>query len=175
MDFGDSLMHLSRLEMNRPVSNKLSVLGGIHQKLKALHERQARQDIHHLAATIDEYIRIIATMKLVMATRGRAYTNWQTCESSLSKKRETLERTRITSKLRTDKITMLEKEVEEASVMSTEAKKVFDDVSATLKAELERFDKEKVVDFVAAVRAFLEGLAVTQREVGYIIFFSYSS
>lgn len=46
-----------------------------------------------------------------------------------------------------------------------DAKHDFDDVSKLTKAEMARFDKEKVDDFKKAVEEHADGMAMRQREV----------
>lgn len=41
----------------------------------------------------------------------------------------------------------------------------FANVSIRLRQELQRFDREKVVDLTASLHAFLESLLVTQKEI----------
>jgi hypothetical protein len=45
----------------------------------------------------------------------------------------------------------------------------FEDISKLIKAELDRFDKEKVEDFKNSVEAFLESMVQTQKEVSKIL------
>lgn len=49
-----------------------------------------------------------------------------------------------------------------------DAKSDFEDVSKLTKAEMARFDKEKVDDFKRAVEEYVEGLARRQREVVHL-------
>lgn len=46
-----------------------------------------------------------------------------------------------------------------------DAKSDFDDVSKLTKAEMARFDKEKVDDFKKAIEDYADGMAARQREV----------
>lgn len=46
-----------------------------------------------------------------------------------------------------------------------DAHRDFDDVSKLTKAEMSRFDKEKVEDFKKAVEDYAEGMVLRQREV----------
>lgn len=48
-----------------------------------------------------------------------------------------------------------------------DAKQDFEDVSKLTKAEMARFDKEKVEDFKKAVAAYADGLVMRQREVRF--------
>lgn len=100
-----------------------------------------------------------------MITRLKSYSTWQTLDRDLSKKRDSLDKLRLGNRLRTDKISALEKDVEETESGVGEARQLYDRITKTLKIEFERFDREKVGDFTMAVRALLNGLMETQRDV----------
>lgn len=53
----------------------------------------------------------------------------------------------------------------QAERKTLDAKQDFEDVSKLTKAELARFDKEKIEDFKKAVEAYVDGLVLRQREV----------
>jgi hypothetical protein len=53
-------------------------------------------------------------------------------------------------------------------------KQVYDDVTALLRIELDRYDKEKIVDFTFAMQGFLRSLVETQKEVRSPSSFIYS-
>lgn len=46
-----------------------------------------------------------------------------------------------------------------------DCKHEYDDISKLVKAELDRFDKEKVEDFKISIEMFLESIIKTQKEV----------
>ncbi|KAK4700994.1 hypothetical protein P7C70_g5249, partial [Phenoliferia sp. Uapishka_3] len=49
-----------------------------------------------------------------------------------------------------------------------DSKQDFEDVSKLTKAEMARFDKEKVEDFKKAVEEYADGLVLRQREVVFL-------
>lgn len=49
-----------------------------------------------------------------------------------------------------------------------DAKQDFEDVSKLTRAEMARFDKEKVEDFKKAIEDYADGMAMRQREVNGI-------
>ena len=67
-DFGDNIINLANLEVNKPLSFNLIILGNIHKKLQDLHEKQAKLDIESLATTVDEYIRVVGSIKVFLST-----------------------------------------------------------------------------------------------------------
>lgn len=49
-----------------------------------------------------------------------------------------------------------------------DAKQDFEDVSKLTRAEMARFDKEKVEDFKKAIEDYADGMAMRQREVSHV-------
>lgn len=58
----------------------------------------------------------------------------------------------------------------QAERKTLDAKQDFEDVSKLTKAEMARFDKEKVEDFKKAVEDYVEGMLLRQREVRSFLF-----
>ncbi|KAJ3081800.1 Vacuolar protein sorting-associated protein 5 [Quaeritorhiza haematococci] len=165
LEFGESVLSLANIEVDRPLSRNLTVLGNIHKKVKELHEKQAKYDFNFLAATIDEYIRLIGSIKVAFSAREKAFQTWQTAETSLAKKRDALLRLKAASKTRSDKIASVGAEIEECERAVSSTKKEFDDISEVLRSELDRVDREKVADFARAMKGFLGALMESQREI----------
>lgn len=63
-EFGESMFPLASAELNHNLSTHLKVLGEIQKKMKQVHEEQAQYDIITLENTIDEYIRIIGSIRV---------------------------------------------------------------------------------------------------------------
>jgi sorting nexin-1/2 len=62
---------LASAELNRNLSTHLMILGEIQKKMKDLHEQQAQYDIITLENTIDEYIRIIGSIRVMYHSGSR--------------------------------------------------------------------------------------------------------
>jgi sorting nexin-1/2 len=56
----------------------------------------------------------------------------------------------------------------QAERRSNDAKRDFEDVGKLVKAEMARFDKEKVEDFKKAVEDYADGMVLRQRSVNSI-------
>jgi sorting nexin-1/2 len=57
-------------------------------------------------------------------------------------------------------------EVADAERKVHQARLLFEDMGRLMRAELDRFEKEKVEDFKSGVETFLEGAVEAQKEVG---------
>ncbi|TPX36655.1 hypothetical protein SmJEL517_g01340 [Synchytrium microbalum] len=163
-EFGESMLALAQIEVNKPLAFHLTTLGDIHKRLREVHERQAKLDMQSLVATTDEYIRIIASMKKAFEARVKSYQVWQQLDANLTKKLEALEKMK-TAKGRQDKRTQLGTEIDEAEKGVDQAKRDFEEISKLLRSELARFDVEKVADFTDCMRQFLKDFTDTQDEI----------
>ncbi|GBB90525.1 hypothetical protein RclHR1_01750024 [Rhizophagus clarus] len=162
VDFGNSLLSLAGAELNKSLASNLKILGNIQQKIKELHEKQARQDVLTLENTVGEYIRIIASIKVAFNSRAKVYQTWQNSISDLQKKKANYERSKSQGRFDQDKMLT---QIAEAEHKVEDCKSEFEDVSKLIKNELDRFDKEKVEDFKNSVEAFLESMVQTQKEI----------
>ncbi|CAG8597622.1 3663_t:CDS:10, partial [Cetraspora pellucida] len=156
VDFGDSILSLANTEINKPLANNLMTLGNLQRNIKELHEKQAQQDVINLENTIDEYIRLIGSIKI--------YQTWQNAIYDLQKKKTNYERLKVQGKIGQDKLSIMLSQIAESEHRVEDCKHEFEDVSKLIKAELDRFDKEKVEDFKNSVEAFLESMVKTQKE-----------
>ncbi|CAG8748896.1 8123_t:CDS:2, partial [Racocetra fulgida] len=92
------------------------------------------------------------------------YQTWQNAVYDLQKKKATYERLKIQGKMNQDKLSIMLAQIAESEHRVEDCKHEFEDVSKLIKAELDRFDKEKVEDFKNSVEAFLESMVQTQKE-----------
>lgn len=169
-DFASSLSALATVELSRDLSSPLESLSDLQIRIKELHDRQAQQDVLTLGITIDEYIRLISSIKLAFQQRQKAFHTWHAAESEFAKKRQTMEKLQRQGKSQQDRISHLGAEVAEAEKKVNQARVVFEEVGRLLKNELDRFEKEKVEDFKSGVETFLESSVEAQKEVSLHIF-----
>ncbi|KAI8067607.1 Vps5 C terminal like-domain-containing protein [Gongronella butleri] len=165
LDFGDSMFPLASAELNRNLSIHLTVLGNIQKELKDLHEEQARHDILTLEHTIDEYIRIIGSIRLSFNARMRAYQAYQQTDVEWQKKVVIHDKLKAQQKVKPEKITAAAQEMEEMKQKADDAQREVEDISRLIRGELDRFDQEKVEDFRASVEAFLQRMIEHQKKV----------
>ncbi|KAG0173501.1 Vacuolar protein sorting-associated protein 5 [Apophysomyces sp. BC1021] len=169
-DFGETMFPLASAELNRNLSTHLTLLSDVQKKLKELHEEQARYDILTLEHTIDEYIRIIGSIRrrrvqLAFGARMKAYQTFQQAESELQKRRAFCERLKAQSRGKNDKLTTVHQEINEMTLRVDDLQKEYEDISQLIRNELDRFDKEKVEDFRDSVEQFLCSMVEHQKQV----------
>jgi sorting nexin-1/2 len=64
-----------------------------------------------LEHTIDEYIRLIGSIKVAFNSRAKAYQIYQTAASDLAKKKAAYEKLKVQPKTRQDKLSQSEQEI----------------------------------------------------------------
>ncbi|GAA5815864.1 hypothetical protein MFLAVUS_009381 [Mucor flavus] len=164
-DFGESMFPLASAELNRTLSTHLMVLGEIQKKMKELHEQQAQYDIITLENTIDEYIRIIGSIRIAFNARVKVYQAYQQADSELQKKNVLFEKFKIQQKNKPEKLVSWQQEINEIKSRVEELQQEFQDISKLIKNELDRFDKEKVEDFRDSVEQFLRSMIEHQKQI----------
>ncbi|KAG9560420.1 Vps5-domain-containing protein, partial [Aureobasidium melanogenum] len=88
-DFSASLHQLASVELSPELSAPLDALSDIQMRIRDLNDRQAQQDVLTLGIVIDEYIRLIGSIKTAFQQRQKAYHNWHTAEAALQKLKNT--------------------------------------------------------------------------------------
>ncbi|KAG0138732.1 putative vacuolar protein sorting-associated protein (vps5) [Tuber indicum] len=164
-DFSSSLQALSTVELNKSLSNPLESLSYLQIRIKELHERQAQQDVLTLGITVEEYIRIIGSIKLAFNQRQKAFHTYHAADGELAKRRVTYEKLQRQGKTQQDRLTQMSAEVSDSEKKLHAARVAFDNMGRTLRAELDRFEREKVEDFKSAVETFLESSVEAQKEL----------
>jgi sorting nexin-1/2 len=164
-DFSSSLHALSTVELSASLSGPLEGLADLQIRIKELYDRQAQQDILTLGITIDEYIRLIGSIKQAFGQRQKAYHSWHAAESEMQKRKSTEDKLLRQGKTQQDRLTQMHAEVTEAERKVHQARLLFEDMGRLMRGELERFEREKVEDFKSAVETFLESAVEAQKEV----------
>lgn len=164
-DFSGSLSSLSAVELSPSLSGPLAGLSDLQIRIKDIYERQALQDVLTLGITIDEYVRLISSIKLAFDSRQKAFHSWHSADSELQKRRQTQDKLLRQGKTQQDRLNQMQADVADAERKVHQARLLFEDLGRQLKGELERFEREKVEDFKSGVETFLEGAVEAQKEV----------
>ncbi|KAI9809666.1 MAG: hypothetical protein M1825_000098 [Sarcosagium campestre] len=164
-DFSESLHSLSVVELSASLSGPLEGLADLQYRIKELYERQAQQDVLTLGITVDEYIRLIGSIKQAFAQRQKAFHSWQAAEGELQKRKATQDKLLRQGKSQQDRLNQLNADVNDAERRVHQARLLFDDMGRLMRNELERFEKAKVEDFKSGVETFLEGAVEAQKEL----------
>lgn len=164
-DFSASLHALSTVELSASLSGPLEGLSDLQIRIKELYDRQAQQDVLTLGITIDEYIRLIGSIKTAFGSRQKAYYAWSHAEQEMQKRKSTQDKLLRQGKTQQDRLTQIQGEVADAERKVHQARLLFEDMGRLMRVELERFEREKVEDFKSAVETFLESAVEAQKEL----------
>ncbi|EAW10708.1 sorting nexin 1 [Aspergillus clavatus NRRL 1] len=164
-DFSSSLHALAAVELSPALSSPLGGLSDLQLRIRELYERQAQHDVLTLGITIDEYLRIIGSVKTAFSQRQKAFHSWHTAESELQKRKNTQEKLLRQGKTQQDRLNQANADVADAERKVHQARLLFDDMGRLMRNELQRFEKEKVEDFKSGVETFLESAVEAQKEL----------
>lgn len=107
----------------------------------------------------------LCSVQLAFSSRVRTYHAWQNADAHLRRTKQTHESNRAQGRLGPDQLSRSLTIVGEAERRALEAKQEFDHVSRLVKAEVARFEQERIEDFKNALEAFLEGMIKRQKQV----------
>uniref|UniRef100_A0A670Z7R7 Sorting nexin 1 n=2 Tax=Pseudonaja textilis TaxID=8673 RepID=A0A670Z7R7_PSETE len=161
--FAKSLAMLGSSEDNTALSRALSQLAEVEEKIEQLHQEQANSDFFLLAELLSDYIRLLASVRGAFDQRMKAWQRWQDAQVTLQKKRETEARLLWANK--PDKLQQAKEEISEWESRMTQYEREFERLSATLRKEVLRFEKEKTKDFRTHVTKYLETLLQSQQQL----------
>ncbi|KAI6885175.1 Vps5-domain-containing protein [Hortaea werneckii] len=164
-DFSTSLHHLASAELSPALSGPLDSLGDIQLRINELYSRQAMQDILTLGIVIDEYIRLIGSVKKAFEQRQKAYHSWHSAEAKLQEIKKQQEKLLRAGRTQQDRLQQMQAEVGEGERRVNAARVLFEDLGRLMRGELERFEREKVEDFKSGVETFLESAIEAQKEL----------
>lgn len=164
-DFSASLHALSTVELSPSLSGPLDALSELQLTIRDVYDRQAQQDVLTFGIVIEEYIRLIGSVKFAFGQRQKAFVAWHTAESDLQKRKASQDKLLRQGKSQQDRLNQVSAEVADAERKVHQARLLFEDMGRLMRTELDRFEREKVEDFKSGVETFLEGAVEAQKEL----------
>ncbi|ORY92476.1 Vps5 C terminal like-domain-containing protein [Leucosporidium creatinivorum] len=165
-----AFLGLAQCDLSPSLRKVLEDAARLQEKLRRLSEEQSASEemIGGLNSVAEGYARLCASARLVFGARIKAYHVWQSAESALRKTKSAHEKAKKSGRTHSELLGLSVSEIAEAERKMLDAKQDFEDVSKLTKAEMARFDKEKVEDFKKAIEDYADGLATRQREVSWL-------
>ncbi|KAJ3985016.1 Vps5 C terminal like-domain-containing protein [Lentinula detonsa] len=176
-DFNTGL-NASGSSQGQQLSQNLMSLAEVERKAQEMHVLQSEQDMITIMGTVDEYARLIGSVRLAFSSRGRMYQAWKNADADVIRVKQIHERNRGTSAYGGNSPTPgslskgaggalghLLSQIAEAEMRAAQAKRAFENTSRLCKTEMARFEEERVEDFRDALRAWLEGMIGRQTEL----------
>jgi sorting nexin-1/2 len=164
-DFSTSLHNLAAVELSPSLSGPLDALGDLQSRIYELYSRQAMQDMLTLGIVIDEYIRLVGSVKKAFEQRQKAFHAWHSAETKLQDMKKQQEKLLRAGRSQQDRIAQMNADVNDAERRVHQSRLLFEDMGRLMRSELERFEREKVEDFKSGVETFLESAVEAQKEV----------
>ncbi|XP_054896117.1 sorting nexin-1-like [Poeciliopsis prolifica] len=161
--FAKSAAMLGSAEDNTALSRALSQLAEVEDKMEQLHQDQAANDTFSFAELIADFIRLLGAVRGTFDQRMKAWQRWQDAQAMLQKKRETEAKLLWANK--PDKLQLAKEEIAEWEAKVTQYERDFDRVSATVRKEVVRFEKEKTKNFKRQIIVYLESLLQSQQQL----------
>nr|XP_061780911.1 sorting nexin-1-like [Nerophis lumbriciformis] len=161
--FAKSTAMLGSAEDNTALSRALSQLAEVEDKMEQLHQDQAANDTFRFAELIADFIRLLGAVRGSFDHRMKAWQRWQDAQTMLQKKRETEAKLQWANK--PDKVQLAKEEIAEWEAKVTQYERDFDRVSATVRKEVLRFEKEKAKNFKRQIIKYLESLLKSQQQL----------
>jgi len=164
-EFAQTIGDLSASDVGGQLSNSFAGLTEVERKAQDLQSIQSHEDIVTIMATVDEYARLINSVRLAFSSRIRTYHAWQSADSNLRRVKQTHETNRATGRLPSDQLSRSLSVVADAERRAMDAKQEFDQVSKLVKSEVARFEQERIEDFKNTLEAFLDGMISRQKQL----------
>ncbi|XP_071348630.1 sorting nexin-1a [Trachinotus anak] len=161
--FAKSAAMLGSAEDNTALSRALSQLAEVEDKMEQLHHDQAANDTFSFAELIADFIRLLGAVRGSFDHRMKAWQRWQDAQTMLQKKRETEAKLLWANK--PDKLQLAKEEIAEWEAKVTQYERDFERVSATVRKEVVRFEKEKAKNFKRQIIKYLESLLQSQQQL----------
>ncbi|KAJ8095282.1 Vacuolar protein sorting-associated protein vps5 [Marasmius tenuissimus] len=165
LEFANSLTELASADVGKQLVSSLSGLADVERKAHDLQVTQSDQDMVTFMGTVDEYARLINSVRMAFSSRVRVYHSWRNAESDLQRIKINHEKNRAQGRIPTDRLGFSLSQIAEAERRAADAKLEFEQVSKLVKTEVARFEQERIEDFKDSLRAFLEGMISRQKEL----------
>ncbi|KAJ7446757.1 Vps5 C terminal like-domain-containing protein [Mycena latifolia] len=164
-EFAQTVTDLSSSDVGKQLAHSLAGLADVERKAQDLQSLQSDQDGLTLMATVDEYARLINSVRLAFNSRIRTYHSWRAADADLLRVKQTHERNRAQGRVPSDRAGYSLAQISESERRALEAKHDFDLATKVIKEEVARFEQERVEDFKDSLHAFLEGMISRQKEL----------
>ncbi|XP_026111069.1 sorting nexin-1-like [Carassius auratus] len=161
--FAKSVAMLGSSEDNTALSRALSQLAEVEDRIEQLHQEQASNDFFTFSELLADYIRLLGAVRGCFDQRMKAWQRWQDAENMLQKKREAEAKLLWANK--PDKLQQAKDEIAEWEAKVTQYEREFERISATVRKEVIRFDKEKARDFKRQIIKYLESVLHSQQQM----------
>lgn len=164
-EFAKTIESLAALEVTKKSSDLLFSFAETHRRIKESLERGSLQEAMTLGAALDEYTRLLSSLKAVFNQRAKLGLYLVIVESELSKKHAQWGKLLNSSNQgANDKVSAAKNEISTLQRRVDLIKKSWQDVGHQIKKQVGIFEVEKIKDFRNSMEIFLESAIEAQKE-----------
>ncbi|ONH69647.1 Vacuolar protein sorting-associated protein 5 [Cyberlindnera fabianii] len=163
-EFANIVLTLADLEVSKSTTEIFQEFSNTQKRIKELLDRLSLQDMLTLGSTLDEYQRVIASVKTTFEQREKLLLHLANCDSDLKKKQASLDKYVKYNTTQTEKIEIIKNELNALEQKNKNARERFETISETIKEELANFEVEKIHDFRNSIEIYLESSIESQKE-----------
>lgn len=163
-EFANIIATLADLEVSKSSTDLFQEFSTTQLRIKELLDRLSLQDMLTLGSTLDEYQRVIGSIKDTFNQRDKFLIQLAGSESELKKKQASYDKTFKYNRTHTEKIDALKSELSILEQKHNGIRTNFDEISNTIKDELATFEIDKIQDFRNSIEIFLESTIESQKE-----------
>jgi sorting nexin-1/2 len=117
-----------------------------------------------IGATLDEYQRIVSSIRTVFEQRDKILIQLAKSESDLRKKQSSYDKAFKYNRTQTDKLDLLKSELVALESKNRTIREKFQSISTVIIEELKTFETDKIHDFRNSIEIFLESTIESQKE-----------
>jgi sorting nexin-1/2 len=159
-----SLNHLATIEEHTLLSSALIELANVEEKIEQINLDHSLKENTIISELIKEYISLLEMVQLAFQERIKIHQQWLNAEDTLKKKREAKIKFEQTPK-GADKLPQAEMEINEWEGKVIRGKEDFEQISTSIKQELDVFEQTRIDDFKTAIDSYLKQLLEQQEKV----------
>lgn len=156
---------IADIEVNSEVMGLFSNFEDLEAKISQLLETTNLSQIMTIGATIDEYTRLIGSIRNCFENRFKICNSLVNLEYQEKKKQKQVAKARAKYQNQAEKIEKSQRELERLDAAIAKQTSFKDRFNSTFKKELDRFDFDKVTEFKNVIEIYWEGLIESQKEL----------
>ena len=160
--FAKSAATLGNAEEHTALSRALAQLSDAFEKMENVQQEQANTDFYGVSEALSDYLRILGEIKEVFMVRTKSWQIWQNFVQNVNKKKES--EVKMQASGRSDKIAQVQAEIKDLEMRVETSKSDFDKLSAAIKKDIQRFEKDRIMDFRQVVLVFLKNIMKSQEQ-----------
>ncbi|TIB33911.1 hypothetical protein E3P86_02917 [Wallemia ichthyophaga] len=165
-DHSESLLELSKQYTNSETLTRLfQILADLSTKSKGGVDELIKSDASSFAATVEEYMRVIASIKNAFTTRIDLFHDIKAAENSYNKKKSTYEKQKSVGQIHQYNIAYSLKDLAMSEHSAHESSRQFERVSLLIKDEMSSFDKLRMEDFKSSLKDLVATLLKSQTSI----------